>query len=319
MWAYLVQRVLQAIPVLVLSSIAVFVLMRMLPGDTAVLLAGQNASDEQIAAMRSELGLDQPLPIQYVVWAEHALRFDFGTSSFSRTSVGQLVAERAPATYELAFAALLISVPLGIVLGIAAAVRQGGALDYVITVVSSCLIATPNFFLGILFILIFAVTLGWLPPGGRGELLADPWAELRFLLLPAITLALPNAMGLSRLTKATTLEVLHDDYVRTARAKGLAGRAVLGRHVLRNALVPVSTGIGLEVGRLIGGAVIIESIFGWPGLGLLTLNAINSRDYAVVQATVLLLTVTYLAINIGIDLTYGALDPRIRLSARGRG
>jgi peptide/nickel transport system permease protein len=195
-------------------------------------------------------------------------------------------------------------------------VFQGRKPDYVITVLTSCFIATPNFFFGILVILLFAVFLGWLPAGGRADLFKEPLLELKFLALPALTLALPNAMGLSRLTKATTLEVLHEDFVRTARAKGLAGRAVIARHVFRNALVPITTAIGLEIGRLLGGAVIVESIFGWPGLGLLTISSINNRDYSVVQATVILLTLTFIVVSIGIDMLYGVVDPRIRLARR---
>ena len=316
MWAFVLRRGIQALPVLILSSLAVFTLMRMLPGDTAVMLAGQDASNAQIQAVRQELGLDQPLPVQYVIWLEHLARFDLGTSSFSRQTVNSLVASRAPATFELTLAALLIAAPLGVLLGIVAAVFQGRTIDYVITTLTSGLIATPNFFLGVLLILLFAVVLGWLPAGGHADLFQEPTLELKFLALPAFTLAMPNAMGLSRLTKATMLEVLHEDFVRTARSKGLARAVILFRHVLRNALVPISTSIGLEVGRLLGGAVIVESIFGWPGLGLLTLTAINNRDYSVVQATVLVLTVTFVAVSTVVDLLYGVLDPRIRLSTK---
>lgn len=314
MGAYLLRRILQAVPVLIFSSVVVFVLIRSIPGDTAVLVAGPDASNEQIAAVRQQLGLNQPLPVQYVIWARNLVTFNLGTSSFSHEPVTQLIAERAPATYILAASALLLSIPLGLALGIAAAVFHGRAIDYVITFLTSCFIAVPNFFFAILVILLFAVVLGWLPAGGTSSLGGNPLVQVKFLILPAVTLGLPSALGLSRLTKATTLEVLHEDFVRTARAKGLSGRVVLLRHVLKNALVPLSTTIGLEIGRLLGGTVIVEQIFGWPGLGSLTLTAITNRDYSVIQATILLLTLTFIAVNIVVDASYGFLDPRIRLS-----
>lgn len=208
--------------------------------------------------------------------------------------------------------------PLGILFGIVSAVRQGTRFDYISAVVTSLGVAVPNFWLALLFILLFAVTLGWLPPGGRVPLTEQPFTALKFLILPAMTLALPSMMSLGRLTKATVLEVLHEDYVRTARCKGLGERGVLMKHVLRNAMVPISTHIALQGGNLLSGAVIVEAVFGWPGLGLLTLNALSNYDYVTVQATLLLFVVVYVIINTLVDFFYAVVDPRVRVGASRR-
>jgi len=208
----------------------------------------------------------------------------------------------------------LIALPLGLM----AAVKQRGTVDWIISGVTSLGMAVPNFWLGILLILLFAVALGWLPAGGHGDIGRDPVSGFKFLLLPAFTLALPAAMNLSRLTKASVLEVLYEDHVRTARAKGMAENSVLSGHVLRNALVPVVTAVALEFGRLLGGALIVESVFAWPGLGTLMLTSIGNRDYLIVQAGLLLLVTIFIVVNLLTDISYGFLDPRIRLSAQRR-
>jgi peptide/nickel transport system permease protein len=303
----------QAIPVILLSSIMVFLLVHLLPGDPAQVLAGPNATPEAIQALQADMGLDKPLPVQYVVWLGHVVHGDFGTSVLSKVPVGQLIQQRAPATFELAAAALVVSTCLALVLGITAAVKQRSPVDWAITSFIGVTIAVPNFWLGILAILLFALALGWLPPGGHGDFTRDPGQAVKFLILPAVCLALPGAVAVSRLVKSSMLEVLYEDYVRTARAKGLAGQRVVVGHALRNALVPIITALGLELGRLIGGAVIVESIFGWPGLGSLMLSAMGNRDYPVVQAGLLILVTIYIVINIGIDVGYGFLDPRIRV------
>jgi len=232
--------------------------------------------------------------------------------------VSQLIGQRAPATIELAVVGELLTVLIALPLGVLAAVKQRSPLDWLISSTTSIGLAIPNFWLGILLILLFAVVLGWLPPGQRGDPLRDPLAELKFLALPAFTLALPLAMNLSRLTKASVLEVLYEDHVRTARAKGLADVAVINRHVLRNALVPIATAISLDVGRLLGGALIVETIFAWPGMGTLILTAVGNRDYVIVQACLLLLVGVFIVVNLIADLSYGFLDPRIRLAADSR-
>jgi len=318
MIAFIIRRLVQSIPVMFLASIGVFMLLHLLPGDPAVLMAGQDASQAIIDAVRQDMGLDQPLPVQYVVWLGHIVHGDFGKSIFSKLPVSQLIGQRAPATIELAIAAEFLTIMIALPLGVIAAVKQRTPIDWAISAATSLGLAVPNFWLGILFILLFAVTLGWLPPGQRGDLMKDPGAELKFLILPAFTLALPQAMNLSRLTKASVLEMLYEDHVRTARAKGLAATAVVSGHVLRNALIPIVTAIGLDIGRLLGGALVVETIFAWPGLGTLTLQSVGNRDYVVVQATLLLLVFVFILANLFADLSYGFLDPRIRLSGGRR-
>jgi peptide/nickel transport system permease protein len=312
---FVLRRLIEALPVLFLATMVIFLGLRTLPGDPALVLAGQDASPETLAAIRAANGLDQPLPVQYVIWLGNVIRGDFGVSFFTRAPVSQLIAQRAPATLELGIAGMLLTVLLGIPTGVLAAVRQRRPSDWVVSAFNGLAVAVPGFWLGILAILLFSLLLGWLPPGGRGDLVRDPMLELKFLLLPAVTLALPGAAGLSRLVKASMLEVLGDDYVRTARAKGLAQSSVVWRHALRNALVPVATVLGLQFGRLLGGAVITESVFSWPGLGRLIRDSIGNRDYAVVQACLLLLVLLFIVINLMTDIAYGALDPRIRLGA----
>jgi peptide/nickel transport system permease protein len=318
MLIFIIRRVLQAIPVVFLASIGVFLLLHLLPGDPAQMLAGSDTSTETLEAIRQDLGLNEPLPVQYWVWLQHVARGDLGKSILSKIPVSNLISQRLPATLELAIAGEILTILIGIPLGVIAAVKQRTRTDLGITSFISLGLAVPNFWLGILLIIFFAVMLGWMPPGGRGDFSRDPLTALKFIALPAITLALPAAMNLSRLTKASVLEVFYEDYVRTARAKGLSGRLVVVRHVLRNALIPVITAIGLEFGRLLGGSIIVESVFAWPGLGTLMLSAIGNRDYVIVQAGLLMLVMIFITVNLLTDLAYGFLDPRIRL-AGGRG
>jgi ABC-type dipeptide/oligopeptide/nickel transport system permease component len=315
---FISRRLAQALPVVFLASVGVFLLLHLLPGDPAILMAGPDAPPATIEFVRHDMGLDQPLPVQYAVWLGHIVRGDLGKSIFSKLPVSQLIGQRAPATIELAVFGELLTIVIALPLGISAAVKQRTALDWILSSATSIGLAVPNFWLGILLILLFAVALGWLPPGQRGDFLRDPVGELKFLTLPAFTLALPLAMNLSRLTKASVLEMLYEDHVRTARAKGLDDVAVVNRHVLRNALVPIVTAIGLDFGRLLGGALVVETIFAWPGLGTLMLSAVGNRDYVVVQACLLLLVGVFILVNLVTDISYGFLDPRIRLAAGGR-
>jgi peptide/nickel transport system permease protein len=312
-WGYILHRFQQMFGVLFIASIVVFLMLRMMPGDTAVIVAGADATDEQLEAVRQELGLDRPLVIQYVVWIGQVLHGNLGRSAISKLPVTDLIIQSASPTIELAVAALLLSVPLGILFGVVSAVKQGTRFDYISAAATSLGIAVPNFWLALLLIMLFAVMLGWLPPGGRVPLTEHPLTAFRFLLLPALTLALPSMMSVGRLAKATVLEVLHEDYVRTARSKGLGEIVVLTKHVLRNALVPISTHVAIQVGHLLSGAVVVESIFGWPGLGLLTLSAITNHDYLTVQATLLLFVVVCVLINLLVDLFYAVVDPRVRV------
>jgi peptide/nickel transport system permease protein len=309
---------LESVPVLFLATILIFLGLRLLPGDPALILAGQDASPETLQAIRQQNGLDQPLPVQYVIWLNNVVHGDLGVSFFTKAPVAQLLSQRIPATLELGIAGMLVSILLGIPTGIAAAVQSHRMPDWIVSAFNGLAVAVPGFWLGILSIILFSLVLGWLPPGGHGDFLKDPVLELKFLLLPAVTLALPFAAGLSRLVKGSMLEVLNDDYVRTARAKGLGEQAVVWRHALRNAMVPVATILGLQFGRLLGGAVITESVFSWPGVGRLIRDSIGNRDYAVVQASLLMLVLVFVVINLLTDITYGVLDPRIRLSRGSR-
>jgi peptide/nickel transport system permease protein len=313
---YILRRLIQAIPVAFLASIAIFLLLHLLPGDPALVLAGPDASPATIEAMRQDMGLDQPLPIQYGVWLGHMVRADLGRSVLSKQPVAELIGRRIPATVELTIAAMILSMAVAVPTGITAAVRQRSFVDVLISSGNGILVAIPNFWFGILAIMLFALVLGWLPPGGRVDITRDPLQALKALLLPAVTLALPTTVSLSRLIRSSMLEVLHEDHVRTARAKGLAERGVVLRHVLRNALVPVATVLGLQFGRLLGGSVIVESVFGWPGMGRLLLDSIGYRDYAVIQSCMLLLVLIYIGMNLITDVAYGYLDPRIRLTGK---
>ncbi|MCC6173962.1 MAG: ABC transporter permease [Chloroflexi bacterium] len=282
------------------------------------MLAGPDATPDVVAAVRKDMGLDDPLPVQYGLWISHVLKGDLGKSYISRLPVRQLIGNALPATIELTLAALVVAVGFGIPTGIISAVGRGKLPDLSITGLNALSLGVPNFWLGILLIIVFALIFNILPPGGRVEFLRDPGTAWKSLIMPAITLGLPIGAALSRFTRASMLEVLHEDYIRTARAKGLSGRLVVIRHALRNALIPVVTILGIHFGRMLGGAVIVESVFAWPGIGRMVLQAVLNRDYLVVQGTLLLLVVSFIVINLVVDLLYGVFDPRIRLSSGGR-
>jgi peptide/nickel transport system permease protein len=313
MGRYILRRLLQAIPVVFFSTFLVFLVIHLIPGDAAAVLAGPNATPEALAAIRKDMGLDQPLLVQYVVWVAHVLQGDLGRSTLSGQPIIKLLQARAPATIELTLTAMFISIAIALPLGILSATHVRGRLEWLISTVQSLWLAIPNFWAGILAIIIFSLVLRWLPPGGRvadGNNLGD---SIKSLILPATTLALYLAAGLSRFLKFNLLEVLFDDFVRTARAKGLSDTAVIYRHALRNALLPVITILGVQFASLLGGTVIIESVFSWPGVGGLMLDGISNRDYAVVQGGLLLLVLLFIIINLLVDLTYALIDPRIRI------
>ncbi len=318
MLAFVARRLVQSIPVVFLSSVMVFLLLHLVPGDPAVALAGSDASPDTVLAIRAELGLDRPLPIQYGIWIGRVLQGDLGRSYASKLPVGEQIAQRIPATLELTAAGLVLALLVSIPTGVLAAVRERGPADWLVSTFNAFAIAVPNFWFGILMIILFGLVLGWLPPSGRGDFGQEPGQAWKFLILPAVTLALNQSAILSRFVKSSMLEVMHEDYIRTARAKGLGEWLVIRRHVLRNALVPVATVLGIQFGRLLGGAIVVESVFAWPGLGRLILQGIGNRDYAIVQGALLLLVVTFVVVNLMTDLLYGLLDPRIRFS-RGVG
>ena len=304
MTAYILRRILIALPTLLGVVVLVFLMVRLAPGDPAVLLAGEFATPETLEAIRARYGLDRGLPEQFLIYLEALLRGDLGESARSRRPVLEELKTYFPNTLELASAAILVAVLTGIPLGILAALRPGSSLDLSVMVLALLGVSMPVFWFGLLAILIFSVGLGWFPVAGKGT--------LAHLILPAITLGINATALLARMTRGTLLEVLSQDYIRTARAKGLAERVVIFKHALRNALIPVVTVVGLEFGTLLSGAVITETIFAWPGLGQLLVGSILARDYPVVQGAVLLVAITFVLINLLVDLLYATIDPQVR-------
>ena len=316
MGGYLVKRIIQLIPILILASVVIFTIMHMIPGDPAQVYAGPDATPDALEAIRKDMGLDQPLFIQYFLWLKHVLLLDFGVSYTSKYPVIQLIQQKVGATFELAMAAALLQVTIGIPLGIIAALNQRRWIDYVISAYNSIVMAVPNFWLGILLILLLSVQFKVLPPAGRIEFLPNPAIAWKSLIMPAFSLALFASASVTRFTRAAMLEVLSEHYVRTARSKGLKENVVVIRHALRNALIPVITVVGIQFGYLLGGAVIIETVFAWPGMGRLIMQGIGNRDYTVVQGALILFVTIFVLLNLLIDVCYAFLDPRIRLSAK---
>jgi ABC-type dipeptide/oligopeptide/nickel transport system permease component len=302
------------IPVLFLISIAVFSIIHLIPGNPAQIIAGPNATPEQLAALETRLGLDKPLWTQYLIWLQNIFTGDLGVSYINKFPVRQMIAQRIPATIELAVASLIICVIIALPLGILSALRPGSIFDLIVTTFSALMFAVPGFFLLVLLIILFSQELRWLPPSGRPDMWRDPVLFLKSIILPAFTLGIGAAANLARYLRSALLEVLDQDYMRTGRAKGLAGRLLLMRHALPNALIPVVTVLGLQLGDLLSGAIIIESIYAWPGVGRLVIQSIEWRDYALLQANVLFIVIVFLLVNLVTDLTYGWLDPRIRFT-----
>lgn len=312
MIAYIGRRLLQAVPVLFLSSVAVFLFIRLVPGDPAVTMAGQSATPQQVAALRHRFGLDRPLVVQYVTWISHVARGDFGTAYVTERPIMGLILQRLPATLHLAVGAMLVMLLVGGPLGVFSAVRPDHPVSRLIALFNAVALATPTFWLGILLVLFFAVSLHWLPPSGYVSITENPVQSIRLLILPSCTLGAAGAAVLIRFLRSSILEVIDADFVRMAYAKGLRERAVVTGHVLKIALLPVVTVMAVQFGYLLGGAVITEAIFGWPGLGRLMLDAIGSQDYLIVQGTMLLFVSTFIAINVLADVCYALLNPRIR-------
>ena len=317
MWAYMARRVLQAIPVMVLVATAVFVLLRLTPGDPTEVLLGPEATPERAAELRRDLGLDQPIPVQWALWFGHVLRGDLGESIFLRRPVTQAIWERAEPTLMLTLLSLVVAVFLRLSLGVLAAVCQGSWADLAAMLVSLTGISMPTFWIGLNLILVFAVILGVLPVAGYKPLSAGVWENVRYLILPAITLGFYEAALLARMTRSMMLEVLKENYVRTARSIGLPERRVVLGHALRNALIPLMTIVGLMFAGLLGGALVTETVFNIPGVGRLLIQAVLRRDYQLVQGIVLVIAGLYVLINLSVDILYGVLDPRIgRAKAR---
>ncbi|PYM88126.1 MAG: hypothetical protein DME13_03350 [Candidatus Rokuibacteriota bacterium] len=309
---YVARRVAAFVATLVFLSALVFVVVRVLPGDPAALILGVESNPETVARLRQALGLDRPLAVQYVDWLARAARGDLGTSIQYDVPVGRLILSRLPVTLPLALMAAAIMIAVALPLGVYAATRHRRAGDYAAMLVSQLGIAVPAFWSGLLLILLFSVRLGWFRSGGFDGWSAGVVAGVKALLLPAIALGAFQAAVLVRATRSAVLDVLREDYVRTARAKGVAEGRVVARHALRNAMIPIVTVMGIQLGQLIAGAIVLESVFALPGLGRLALVAIGARDLPVVQGVTLFVAASIVFINFAVDLAYAALDPRIR-------
>lgn len=305
MYTYLLRRILQMIPVLVGITLIVFLLVR-LTGDPVVLMLGEDARLEDIERLRVELGLDRPLYVQYGIFMQDLMRGEFGVSYRYRQQALPLVLERLPATGELALASFLIAVVISIPAGVISALRQYSIADYLATNVAVLGQAMPNYWLGIMLILLFSVILGWLPASGRGGII--------HLILPALTLGTALAAVLMRLMRSAMLEVMRQDFVTTARSKGLSERVIIFKHAMRNALIPYVTVLGLQVAVLLGGAIITEQVFAWPGMGRIALIAVNARDMSIVQAVVFVMAMIVMLVNFLVDIIYAVIDPRIHYS-----
>ena len=304
MLKYALRRILYLIPVLFGVSVISFSLLRFIPGDPAIVLAGIGATQQDLAGIRAEYGLDGPLPVQYANYVARAVRGDLGISIRTRDPVARTLATRLQLTFQLTVLSMLISISLGVLAGVVAATHHNSWIDTSIMVTSLAGISVPGFWLALLLLVIFAGGLRWLPAGGSGT--------PQHLVLPAIVLGTSGAAVIARMTRSSMLEVIRQDYLRTLRANGVAERLIIYKHALRNALNPVITVVGLQFGFLLGGAVIVESVFAMPGVGTLLINAIFNRDYPIVQGGMLLIAVVFVLVNLATDLVYGLVNPRIR-------
>lgn len=306
---YVLKRLLQAVPVVLGVMTLTFILMYLVPGDPVLAMVGEHFDAATVANLRRQLGLDDPWPVQYIRFMGRIITGDLGRSFLTDRAVADELLERIPYTLELAFGAMAVSVIIGLTVGIIAALRPGTLIDRGLMVLALAAVSAPVFWVALLLILYVGVGLRWLPPTGYGG--------LQYLILPAIALGTRSAAFLARITRANMLEVLGEDYIRTARAKGLSERVVILKHALRNALIPVITVIGTDFGSYLSGAVLTESIFGWPGVGRYALDAILKRDFPAIQGSVLFMALVFIGVNLAVDLLYGWIDPRIRL-ARGQ-
>lgn len=311
MTRYVLRRVGQAVVVLLGVSVIVFTLMHLVSGDPVRVAMGTRFDPDTYAALRERAGLDQPLVVQYFQYLGHALTGDLGVSFRTGQPVTASLLDRLPATLSLAGAALLIALLIAIPLGIVSATRSGKLSDYVSTVFSQIGVSIPDFWMAILLILLFTSTLGWLPPSGYVSPLEDPIGWLQHIVMPAVTVGVVSGSILTRFVRSSVLESMSHEYVRTARSKGLSRGVVLRRHVVRGALVPVVTITGVQLATLLGGVVVVEVIFAWPGIGRLTLEAVQARDYPLMQGAVLMFAAIFLLVNLVVDLVYASLDPRI--------
>ena len=316
MLQFLLRRMLAVLPVLFVVSLVVFLILRLAPGDPAAVIAGNSATNEDIAKIQVQLGLDRSIPVQYGIWMGNVFRGDLGFSYYLNKPVTELIAQRVEPTLSLAFGTVILALLIAVPLGTVAAWRMGGWLDRLLSGFSVAGFSVPVFVIGYLLIYLFAIRLEWLPVQGyksiSGPSAAGPWAWMRQLILPWMTLAMIYVALIARVTRASVSEALTEDYIRTARAKGISETAVLLRHALANAAVPIVTVVGIGIALLIGGVVVTETVYAIPGLGSLTVDAVLNRDFPVIQGLVLLFSVSYVLINLLVDLSYLVLDPRIR-------
>ena len=316
MLQFLLRRILAVLPVLFVVSLVVFLILRLAPGDPAAVIAGNSATNEDIAKIQVQLGLDRSIPVQYGIWMGNVFQGDLGFSYYLNKPVTELIAQRVEPTLSLAFGTVILAILIAIPLGTLAAWRMGGWLDRLLSGFSVAGFSVPVFVIGYLLIYLFAIRLEWLPVQGykslSGPSAAGPWAWMRQLILPWMTLAMIYVALIARVTRASVSEALTEDYIRTARAKGISETAVLLRHALANAAVPIVTVVGIGIALLIGGVVVTETVYAIPGLGSLTVDAVLNRDFPVIQGLVLLFSVSYVLINLLVDLSYLVLDPRIR-------
>jgi peptide/nickel transport system permease protein len=304
MLRFIAKRILWMIPLLLGVTLIVFLILHLTPGDPAALILGDAADQQTIEMLRHEMGLDRPLMVQYVDFLWKALHGDLGTSTHTRRPVIDELASRLPATMEIACMALLLAVIIGITVGIVSAVKRYSAFDHAMMLTTLIFASMPSFWLGLILMLTFSVKLGWLPAVGRGG--------FSYLILPALTLAATPTALIARLTRSSMLDVVEEDYIRTAHAKGLSEEVIVWKHALKNAMIPIITVIGIQFGGMMGGSVVIESVFAWPGVGKLMVDSILTKNYPVVQGGLLLMAVIVSVINLIVDITYGLLDPRIR-------
>lgn len=313
MLTYILRRLVMLVPVILIVGLVVFTLVHLTPGDPAAVILGDQATPEDIQELRDRLGLNDPLPVQFINWFGGVLRLDFGDSIFLGMPVTEALLERVEPTVLLTLYALVVQLAIGIPLGVISALRSGTIIDRLMTALAISGAAIPTFFLGIMLILIFAVTLQWLPSVGYVSPTQDPWGHIQRMIMPAFALGFSTAGLLARLIRSSMLDVLNEDYVRTAKAKGLAHRDVVIRHALRNALVPAITVVGTSVAALLGGAVVTETVFTIPGMGRLVVQSISRRDYPIIQGAVMAIAVSYVLVNLLVDILYVYADPRVRL------
>ena len=312
MVAFFVRRLIQTVIVLVLVSLIAFSLLHITPGDPALIMLGNEATQAQIDALRQELWLDRPLLAQYAHWLANVLRGDFGTSIYYHDRVTKLIVTRLPITFHLGLIAFILSTLISIPAGVISAVKRGSFLDSLITVSANIAMAVPIFWLGILGIYLFALKLGWLPVQGYTSPFDNFWLNTRQLVMPAVCLAVVPLASLARQTRSSMLEVIRQDYIRTARSKGLRERAVITGHALKNAIIPVITLLGLQVRNLVGGSVLVETVFNIPGMGRLLVQGVFNRDFIVVQGSIMVIALVVALANLAVDISYGYFDPRIR-------